>query len=84
MLVESVQETRRLDAPGAGEGEAVKRARIVWLVLLALALVYEAYAILNSIPSDTLSEAVWDAHHPMITFAAGVITGHFFWQRKAP
>jgi len=59
----------------------VKRARIVWFILLGLAVAYEVYALLNAVPSDTLSEAVWGVHHPMVTFIAGVLCGHLFWQR---
>ena len=61
----------------------MKRARIVWLVVLAILLAYEAYAVLNSAPGDTLSEAVWQyGRHPMVTFAVGVLCGHWFWQRN--
>lgn len=61
----------------------MKRAAIVWLVLGGLALFYEAYAVFNGIPNDTLSEAVWKyGQHPMIAFAAGVLAGHFWWQRR--
>ena len=61
----------------------MKRARVAWLVLLGLALAYEAYAVLNTPPGDTLSEAVWTyGRHPMVAFAVGVIVGHWFWQRS--
>jgi len=61
----------------------VKRARVAWLIAIVGLLIYEAYAVLNGVPGDTLSEAVWTyGRHPMIGFAAGVVVGHFFWQRQ--
>lgn len=61
----------------------MKSATIAWGVATAILLGYEGYAVVNSIPGDTLSEAVWmHFQHPMISFAAGVLVGHFWWQRK--
>lgn len=61
----------------------MKRAGVVWLAVFALLLLYEVYAVFNSTPGDTLSEAVWRyGHHPMIPFCVGVLMGHFFWQRS--
>ncbi len=60
----------------------MKWAGIAWGAAIVLLLGYEVYAVVN-IPGGTLSEWVWlHAQHPMITFAAGVITGHLFWQRR--
>ena len=60
-----------------------KPAAVAWLIALALLLIYELWAVLNTTPGDTLSEAVWQyGTHPMVAFTAGVLVGHFFWQRK--
>lgn len=59
----------------------MKPAGWAWVICIAGALVYEAYAVANSIPHDTLSEFVWENwQHPMISFAVGVLVGHFWWQ----
>ena len=61
----------------------MKRTAAAWLIAIAALLVYEMYAVLNGIPGDTLSEAVWRyGQHPMIALAVGVLLGHFFWQGK--
>lgn len=61
----------------------MKFAKIAWVVGIAVLLSYEMWAVFNAIPGDTLSEAVWVyGQHPMIAFAAGVLVGHFFWQRN--
>lgn len=61
----------------------MKRTVTAWLVAITLLLAYEGYAVLNEIPGDTLSEAVWKyGQHPMLTFAVGVVIGHLFWQKK--
>lgn len=61
----------------------MKKTVVAWLVAIAFLLVYEFYAVANSVPGDTLSEAVWAyGQHPMVSFAMGVLVGHFFWQRK--
>jgi hypothetical protein len=61
----------------------VKKTIGAWAVAIAFLLAYEAYAVLNSVPGDTLSEAVWQyGQHPMVAFAAGVLIGHFFWQSR--
>jgi hypothetical protein len=62
---------------------AVRKAAAVWLISLTLLLAYEGYAVLNSTPGDTLSEAVWKyGQHPMVALAVGICLGHFFWQRR--
>lgn len=61
----------------------MKKTVVAWLVAIAFLLAYEMYAVMNSVPGDTLSEAVWKyGQHPMIAVAVGVLIGHFFWQRK--
>jgi hypothetical protein len=62
----------------------VKKASMAWIVGLAGMLGYELYAVFNQSPNDTLSEAVWRyGQHPMIGVVAGILIGHFWWQRKA-
>ena len=61
----------------------MKKTATAWMIAIAGLLVYEAYAVLNSTLGDTLSEAVWKyGQHPLISFAVGVIVGHFWWQRR--
>jgi hypothetical protein len=60
-----------------------KLAGLVWVIAVAFLVGYELYAISNTAPNDTLSEAIWIwAQHPMISFVVGVLVGHFWWQRK--
>ncbi len=55
-----------------------------WGAAILLLLVYEAYAVMNACPGDTLSEWVWlYGQHPMVSFAAGVLVGHLWWQRRS-
>lgn len=68
-------------------GPSTKRkTKIAWLIALVGLLIFEGWTVLNSIPNDTLSEAVWDVaqDYPLVPFLAGVLCGHFFWQRRAP
>lgn len=46
-------------------------------------LVYECLALRNECEGDTISEIVWAAttKRPIVPFAAGLLCGHFFWQR---
>ena len=52
--------------------------------LAAAALVYELVALRNRREGDTISEIIWDLsdEYPVLPFAAGVVGGHFFRQRK--
>ena len=55
------------------------------LLLLFLTLgVYELLAITVMPPGLTISEQVWGAtaRYPVVAFFAGVLCGHFFWQRR--
>lgn len=64
-----------------------KKRWIRWLLPLAILclLIYEAYGIADTAPGDTISEWVWHfADSTLFVFAAGNISGHFFWQRKTP
>ena len=61
----------------------VNRTTLAWLATIAGLLVYEVYTLMNGIPGDTLSEAVWMASgRPLIPFLSGLVCGHFFWQRQ--
>lgn len=61
----------------------MNKAAAAWIGGLSVLLVYELYAVFNSTPGDTLSEAVWAyAQHPMVALAVGILIGHFWWQRK--
>jgi len=53
---------------------------IFWLLVAGL-LVYEAITILNQVPGDTISEIVWreTSKRPLIPFIFGLLMGHFFW-----
>lgn len=58
-------------------------ANLAWGIGVAILLIYEAYALLNSRPGDTLSEAFWRAsRRPLVPFALGVLVGHFVWQSQ--
>ena len=61
-------------------------ARTTWFVAGAGLLTYEVIALIQGKPNSTLSEAVWDTEKdaPYIPFFAGVLCGHFFWQRTPP
>jgi hypothetical protein len=61
----------------------MKKATIAWALGVGLLLVYELWAITNSVPNDTLSEAIWHwGQHPMVALVVGILVGHFWWQRK--
>lgn len=53
------------------------------LAVIVVLLGWEAYALGNRTSGDTISEIVWQATRrwPIIAFLAGVLCGHFFWQR---
>ena len=57
---------------------------LAWVLAILGLLSYEGYTLLNAIPGDTLSEAVWavSMDYPLLPFLAGILCGHFFWQRK--
>lgn len=60
----------------------MKTTDYAWMLIIGLALAYETWTLINKVPNDTLSEAVWlvAAKRPLIPFAAGFLCGHFFWQ----
>lgn len=51
----------------------------VWAGLIGAALLYESYTMLNSRPSDTMSEGFWNAatSRPLLPLALGIVTAHF-------
>jgi hypothetical protein len=55
---------------------------MIWLFWggIALLLVYEAIALVNHRPGDTISELFWAASttRPILPFAMGLLMGHFF------
>jgi hypothetical protein len=58
----------------------MKRAFIGLSVAIAT---YEVCALENREDGDTISERVWAASkYPLVPFLAGMIAGHFFWQRR--
>lgn len=61
------------------------KTRAAWGIAVVGLLGYEAYTLMNAVPGDTLSEAVWEwSRHPLLPFLAGFLMGHFFWQRRTP
>ena len=57
----------------------------MFLSLVGGLVLYEGLALANDCEGDTVSEIVWAAttKRPIVPFAAGVLCGHFFWQRGA-
>lgn len=57
--------------------------KAVFLALVGGLVVYEFVALRNECEGDTISEIVWTSttERPIVPFAAGVLCGHFFWQR---
>ena len=55
----------------------------LFLGLVGGLVVYEVVALANKCEGDTISEIVWTAttKRPLVPFAAGLLMGHFFWQR---
>lgn len=55
----------------------------VFLTLVGALVAYELVTLANDSDGDTISEIVWEAttQRPIVPFAAGVLCGHFFWQR---
>lgn len=56
--------------------------RWAWLIWVVSGLAIEGYAIWEG-NGNTLSETVWllSKHYPLVAFLAGLLMGHFFWQR---
>lgn len=61
----------------------IKRATLAWVSAGAFLLAYETLAL--ALKWETLSGAVWRLSHdwPLLPFAAGILCGHFFWQRRS-
>ena len=62
----------------------VNKASLAWLAAIFCLLAFETYSLFNLTAGDTLSEAVWVVvdDRPLIPFLAGLLCGHFFWQKK--
>lgn len=59
-------------------------AKRIFLGLVGGLCVYELVTLSNKCEGDTISEIMWaaTAKRPLLPFAAGVLMGHFFWQRE--
>jgi hypothetical protein len=55
----------------------------IFLGLVGGLVIYELVTLANEHDGDTISEIIWDAttQRPLVPFAAGVLCGHFFWQK---
>ncbi len=54
----------------------------IFYALGAAIAAYELAALTNEEEGDTISERVWSAcERPLVPFLAGMVAGHFFWQR---
>ena len=55
----------------------------IFLGLVLCAFIYEFAALTTARPGDTISEIVWaiSAKRPLLPFLAGMLAGHFWWQR---
>lgn len=62
----------------------MKKTAVAWITAIVGLLIYEGYTLANGTPGDTLSEAVWSViyEYPLIPFLAGLVMGHFVWQRR--
>jgi hypothetical protein len=60
----------------------VNALRWAWLFWVVAGLTIEGLAIYEA-EGNTLSETVWllTKHYPLVAFLAGLLMGHFFWQR---
>lgn len=55
---------------------------LIFAVLVAALFVYEAIALVNAKPGDTISEIFWHlSRRPLVPFLFGLLCGHFFWQK---
>lgn len=54
-----------------------------WVVIAStVALVlWDIFVVVEPTPKDSISRVImdWATVHPMLTFAAGVLIGHWFW-----
>lgn len=53
----------------------------ILLAVTALLICWDAYAIGNATPGDTITEVIRGVvkRYPIIAFALGVVAGHLFW-----
>jgi hypothetical protein len=56
--------------------------RVILLVVVAVLIVWDAWAIGNKTPDDTVTHIVRQAvrDHPILGIALGVVIGHLFWR----
>ena len=55
---------------------------IVFTGLIIALFIYEAVALINKAPGDTISEIFWHlSRRPLVPFLFGLLCGHFFWQK---
>lgn len=66
-------------------GFQLRRTKIVALIIIVIALIYEVWTLFNDVPDDTISEAMWDIgkNFPIFPWVLGLIkgtlAGHFWW-----
>jgi hypothetical protein len=63
--------------------ETGEKEKMKWILIISCAgiLGYEAWALFNRTPGDTISEIIWDlSKRPLIPFVFGWLAGHFFGQ----
>ena len=53
---------------------------------IGVLLAYEGWTLVNQTQQDTISESIWRVTQtrPLVPFLAGLLCGHFFWQRGGP
>lgn len=58
--------------------------RWLWLAWVLAGCSLELYALLWGQAGDTLSEIIWQLTHryPLVALVAGLLMGHWFWQRS--
>jgi hypothetical protein len=62
----------------------MNKTKIAWFAAIGGLLAYEVWTLTNKIQEDTLSEEVWRSipRRPLVSLAAGMVIGHFFWQSQ--
>ena len=67
----------------------MNRTKVFTIVIIIIALIYEAWTLMNDVPGDTISEAMWDIGKSMPAFpwllgmVKGLLAGHFWWPLTA-
>lgn len=67
-----------------GGAEPRNLMKPIFLALVGGLVAYELVALSEKRKGDTISEITWStsSHYTILPFAAGVLCGHFFWQRS--